>query len=241
MPFTDDQKASLSAKLDGSSVKKNPKGFDYVEGWWAIAEANRIFGFDGWDRQLMSLELVGDPYQVGDKWRVAYRATVRITVRANGTTITRDGTGYGSGIGKDLNDAHESASKESETDAMKRGLMTFGNPFGLALYDKAQENVEREAPAPRQQPRAVDTPPKPAGFDSGPIRATSAKEWASIYRQRIDEAPTLEDLNRLVRSNGETLLRLSHDDPDAYEALAHAIEGQRGFFASHPTGEKKVA
>jgi DNA repair and recombination protein RAD52 len=41
----------------------------------------------------------------------------------------------------DLGQAHESAIKEAETDAMKRALMTFGNPFGLALYDKEQANV----------------------------------------------------------------------------------------------------
>jgi recombination DNA repair RAD52 pathway protein len=37
--------------------------------------------------------------------------------------------------------AHESASKEAVTDALKRTLRTFGNPFGLALYDKSRENV----------------------------------------------------------------------------------------------------
>ena len=37
--------------------------------------------------------------------------------------------------------SHESAIKEAETDAMKRALMTFGNQFGLALYDKDQKNV----------------------------------------------------------------------------------------------------
>ena len=45
---------------------------------------------------------------------------------------------------KDIRDAHEGAIKEAETDAMKRALMTFGNPFGLALYDKAQVNVVDE-------------------------------------------------------------------------------------------------
>ncbi|MDM7954732.1 MAG: Rad52/Rad22 family DNA repair protein [Cyanobium sp. CZS 25K] len=35
-----------------------------------------------------------------------------------------------------MGQAHESALKEAETDAMKRALMTFGHPFGLALYDK---------------------------------------------------------------------------------------------------------
>ena len=45
----------------------------------------------------------------------------------------------------DLGQAHESALKEAETDAMKRALMTFGNPFGLALYDKAQRQVSSAA------------------------------------------------------------------------------------------------
>lgn len=145
--FSDQQKADLGAKLDKANVKKNPKGYDYVEGWHAIAEANRIFGYDGWDRALVSLAQVAEPYEVNGNKRVAYRATVRVTVRAGETVITRDGTGYGSGIGKDLNDAHESAVKEAETDAMKRALMTFGNPFGLALYDKQQTNVEKSESA----------------------------------------------------------------------------------------------
>ena len=52
-----------------------------------------------------------------------------------------DQLGAGHGIDLDLGQAHESALKEAETDAMKRALMTFGNPFGLALYDKAQRQV----------------------------------------------------------------------------------------------------
>ena len=151
--FSKAQIDALSAKLNAEHVKKNPKGHDYVEGWWAIAEANRIFGFEGWHRELVSLAQVAEPYQTGDKWRVAYRATVRIRVTAGSHIVVRDGTGYGSGINKDLNDAHESAVKEAETDAMKRALMTFGNPFGLALYDKEKENVER-TPA-HLQPEAL--------------------------------------------------------------------------------------
>src|SRR3546814_21006699 len=44
--------------------------------------------------------------------------------------------------------AHESAKKESETDAMKRALMTFGNQFGFALYDKTRANVCAPDPEP---------------------------------------------------------------------------------------------
>lgn len=140
--LTAEQKAELAKPLAKSAVKKNPKGFDYVEGWHAIAEANRIFGFDCWNRETLDMVQLGDPEQdAKGNWRVAYRCRVRVTVYAGERIITRDGTGYGSGIVKDIRDAHESAVKEAETDAMKRALMTFGNPFGLALYDKTKANV----------------------------------------------------------------------------------------------------
>ncbi|WP_407531028.1 RAD52 family DNA repair protein [Methylobacterium oryzisoli] len=152
MAFTDQQLAALKAPLDRKHVKDRSQAgrkLSYVEGWHAIAEANRIFGFDAWDRETIDLREVGEARQIDGKWRVAYMARVRITVRAgalgmDGRDITRDGCGYGSGIDKDLGQAHESALKEAETDAMKRALMTFGNPFGLALYDKDQANVADE-------------------------------------------------------------------------------------------------
>jgi DNA recombination protein Rad52 len=142
--FSEQQTKDLTAPLSKAHVKKNPKGFDYIEGWKAIEEANRVFGFDSWDRQTLEMRQLGEPEQVNGNWRVAYHCRVRITVRAGETIITRDGSGYGSGIVKDIRDAHEGAIKEAETDAMKRALMTFGNPFGLALYDKTQANVVDE-------------------------------------------------------------------------------------------------
>lgn len=139
--FSQTQTQSLQAPLDRNGVKKNPRGYDYIEGWKAISEANRIFGFDGWARETIEMRQLGEPELVTDKWRVAYHCRVRVTVTAGDRVIIRDGSGYGSGILKDVRDAHESAIKEAETDAMKRALMTFGNPFGLALYDKAQTQV----------------------------------------------------------------------------------------------------
>jgi hypothetical protein len=86
----------------------------------------------------------------GPGWGVTYIARVRITVTAGGNgTLIHEGTGAGHGIDTDLGLAHESAIKEAETDAMKRALVTFGNPFGLALYDKSQRQVSG-APAPAQ-------------------------------------------------------------------------------------------
>lgn len=150
MSFTDNQIAALKAPLNRAHVKSRSqagRSLSYIEGWHAIAEANRIFGFDGWNRETTDIRPVCDPYQdAKGNWRVSYMAKVRITVAAEKLIdgVVRNGCGYGSGIDKDLGQAHESALKEAETDAMKRALMTFGNPFGLALYDKEQANVAVE-------------------------------------------------------------------------------------------------
>src|SRR4029077_15192414 len=78
-----------------------------------------------------------------------YTTKVRITVRAGGEVIMRDGIGTGFGRAPLAEAAHEMALKAAETDATKRALATFGNPFGLALYDKEQAGVTRPpVPAP---------------------------------------------------------------------------------------------
>ena len=114
----------------------------YIEAWHAIDEANRVFGFEGWDRETIAAECVWVDGRRDPK-ACAYTARVRIRVRAGDTVVSRDGSGVGHGTGATLGDAHESALKEAETDATKRALTTFGNLFGLALYDKAQNGVRR--------------------------------------------------------------------------------------------------
>ena len=50
MGFVDKQVKALNAKLLAKHVKTRVEAgatFSYVEGWHVIAEANRIFGFDG--------------------------------------------------------------------------------------------------------------------------------------------------------------------------------------------------
>jgi len=151
--FSPEQVAALAAPLDRAHVRQREQGrgrVSYLEGWQVIAEANRIFGFDGWQRQTVLLRCVAErPRKIGseprrtndplqrDGWGVTYIAKVRIAVG----DLVREGTGAGHGIDTDLGLAHESALKEAETDATKRALMTFGNPFGLALYDKQQRQV----------------------------------------------------------------------------------------------------
>lgn len=155
--FTDEQVKQLREPLNQAHVKKR-QNLSYIEGWHSIAEANRIFGEGNWSRETLTLTKVEE----GERGKkntpfVAYIAKVRVTVypasdwNESGRVAVREGTGYGSGYGADM---HEGAVKEAETDAMKRALMTFGNPFGLALYDKTQANVE--SPQERKQRKAKE-------------------------------------------------------------------------------------
>ena len=171
-----EQTAALAAPLNRANVQNRSqagRSFNYLEGWVAIREANRIFGFDGWQRETIELRCVAEsqrPIGRDQKpgWGVTYIARVRIRLgsQAYGAHfLVREGSGAGHGIDVDLGLAHESALKEAETDAMKRALMTFGNPFGLALYDKQQRQVTssvREERAPQGQgPLVQPGHPKP--------------------------------------------------------------------------------
>jgi DNA repair and recombination protein RAD52 len=149
--FTAEQKSQLAAPLNRNHVRSRTqggRGVSYIEGWRAIDEANRIFGHDGWTRETTEIKCVsererkiGKEPNTRDGWGVSYIAKVKVVAFAGDTIVTREGVGAGHGIDVDCGQAHESAIKEAETDAMKRALMTFGNPFGLALYDKEQTNV----------------------------------------------------------------------------------------------------
>jgi DNA repair and recombination protein RAD52 len=152
--FTAEQTVLLSAPLNKANVATRQQAgqtLSYLTAWHVIAEANRIFGFGQWDRETVEMRQLGEPRLVDGKSRVGYSARVRITVRAGDSVIVREGCGFGSGIDWDSDQAHESALKEAESDAMKRALMTFGNAFGLALYDKAQANVVSSPPEPPKQ------------------------------------------------------------------------------------------
>ena len=103
MAFSDKQRKALKAKLSHRHVKtRSQQGatIAYVEGWHSIAEANRIFGFDSWDRQTQSPRCIWSEMQRGE--HVCFYSTkVRITVRAGGTTTVREGIGTGQIRGTD--------------------------------------------------------------------------------------------------------------------------------------------
>lgn len=152
MAFTPEQTKMLAAPLDIAHVKKpsgsfGPKG-DYLEGWHVINELNRVFGFDGWSYSIdLTRDALGEVEvekngAKSKQWQAAYTCICTLTV---GATVRQD-VGFGSGFAKLVGDAVEGATKEAATDALKRCARTFGNIFGLALYDKSRANVAESKP-----------------------------------------------------------------------------------------------
>jgi hypothetical protein len=158
MPFNNSQVRLLKAPVKRQHVKEREvegKVLHYLEGWHMVAEANRIFGFDSWDRETLSSQCVWQK-QSGDRFAAAYLTRVRICVRAGESLVVREGLGSGEAFAPTAGQAHERAAKAAETDATKRALSTFGNSFGLSLYrDKTEPRGRRAARAQSKEHMAT--------------------------------------------------------------------------------------
>ena len=83
MGFSAKQVQALRRNPDHRHVRTrsaNGRQLSYIEGWYAISEANRIFGFDAWSRETVEIPLRAQPRE---SWRFPgdlYRPKVRITV-----------------------------------------------------------------------------------------------------------------------------------------------------------------
>jgi DNA recombination protein Rad52 len=158
MGFSAKQVQALRRNLDHRSIRtreSNGRELSYIEGWYAISEANRIFGFDGWSRETTESKCVLTRENRGT-FLVVYFARVRITVHADGATVIREGHGTGQGHGSSPGEVHDIALKAAETDATKRALATFGKPFGLALYGSGKTSSHAKAPALEPTPLNQD-------------------------------------------------------------------------------------
>src|SRR5450631_249674 len=156
MGFSAKQVQALRRNLDHRYIRKREahgRELFYVEGWYAITEANRIFGFDGWNRETVESRCVLARENRGT-FLAVYLARVRVTVHADGATIIREGHGTGEGRGTSPGEVHDIALKAAETDATKRALATFGKPFGLALYGSGKTVPSPRISAP--EPKLVD-------------------------------------------------------------------------------------
>ena len=209
MALTDTQVRQLRAKLDGKHVKtRTTNGTDlhYVEGWHVIAEANRIFGYDAWDRRTLASHCVWSGAS-GAYYGAAYTAKVRVSVRAGDITIVREGSGTGEGKAPTPGHAHELALKGAETDATKRALATFGNPFGLALYDREQLGVRKLKDQKSSPPIGPWILRSETGVEEASFNKPS--EFAGALREAMTKARDIELLFAVWEQNVDTVRALN--------------------------------
>jgi hypothetical protein len=189
MGFSAKQVQALRRSLNSRHVRKreaNGRELSYIEGWYAISEANRIFGFDGWNRETLDSRCVLARENRGS-FLAVYTAKVRITVQADGVTIIREGHGSGEGRGISPGEVHDIALKAAETDATKRALATFGKPFGLELYRKGKFALVQ---SPSMQQPVSASPPTQPRLGSHPDDTTPIPRPSHFYGRRHQNSIT---------------------------------------------------
>ena len=208
-----DVKTALEAPLDASRIKHRDAGrgqtVPYLEGYDVIDAANRIFGFDGWSYEVVSVGLVST-YDVGRRNGTVtvslYEARVKVT--ALGVTRLDVGTNLTS---DDRPESHDTSIKGAVTDALKRALRTFGAQFGNDLYDKG--TGQREA-APANRPAAQQ---RAHNIDGEPRNVGELLTWA-VQKHKKSRAWVCETLGVSQPSEITDLV-------DAKAALEIALEG----------------
>jgi recombination DNA repair RAD52 pathway protein len=130
----------LLRPIQPGRVSKDGKGFSHVEAYEIEAHLTRVFGFEGWDKYLTSLEVVyEEPTMTNNNkpaWNVCYRATVRLEVfNTDGVPVKvlEDGS-TGDATQPKRADAHDLAMKSAISVALKRAAKGLGDQFGLSLY-----------------------------------------------------------------------------------------------------------
>ena len=187
MEFSKEQIELLNEPILGKNVKERDGNRDgtfqiaYVEGHHVIAEANRIFGFGGWNSETVEAGLVSE-----DDKCISYVAKVRITVG----DVTREGYGSGHGRFGSIGEKHESAIKEAETDARKRAFMQFGNQFGLSLYNGKDKSwkTNREKTKTQNQPSISEIALKW-------IQKAATQEHLDEIKQRLNSSYNAGQIN----------------------------------------------
>lgn len=220
MTFSESQTKLLRAKLKRQHVKTreiNGETLSYIEGWHAIAEANRIFGFAQWDRQTLSPHCHWALQRSGQTV-CFYSTRVRVSVRTGDTVTIREGYGTGFGRSAQPEIAHDAAIKSAETDATKRALATFGNVFGLALYDPKKTQVTSSKKRRRRDLKpelvVVSLDGKECGF-------TDPTAFTQEVLRQAEELETIDDLYAFWALNASTMKILGADASSPYRARNH--------------------
>ena len=115
-------------------------GREYLAIYLAVTQANRIFGHGGWYPEIKHHAAVTDH----QGYVIGYKCIARITIPALGIHV--EGVGFEQMTKPRRQEhpnqdaqAHDTAMKGAESDAVKRALRYLGDQFGNSLYEKTDD------------------------------------------------------------------------------------------------------
>lgn len=186
---------NLDSNIPASAVSKRSQSgteLSYLETWYVIDRLNQVLGTENWSWDISKLDSIP-----GD--RMSFICHGVLTATVDGKETRKSGIGYGSD--KSKYNVGEMASKEAESDALKRAAMKLGRSLGLALYDKSQEYVDEEVnktPA-NKTPVAVPKASAPAAGKASPesSKANTGGD-TKVLRQKIKSAFSVLEAQRKI-------------------------------------------
>mmetsp|Transcript_39721 Transcript_39721/g.95949 ORF Transcript_39721/g.95949 Transcript_39721/m.95949 type:complete len:567 (+) Transcript_39721:75-1775(+) len=135
-PVTVDKILATKPLKHELSTRPGPgnKRLTYISGDGISRTLNDIFGFDGWNLDIVKVERV-ETLQNQGKHTAIYTAHVRLTHKTSGTY--KEDVGMGDSTDRSFATAVGHAIKASITDAMKRAARHFGDKLGNSLYESS--------------------------------------------------------------------------------------------------------
>lgn len=160
--LTEKQRTVLAMALNPDRVASRAgdrgKSLSYLEAWDVKAHLIRVFGYTGFDAELIEyrrefereyvrIDYEGTGSNKTEKGRtqmveVVFSARVALTVKCeHGVPIATyieaaAGQANVTQANASRGDAYDNALKQAESDALKRCAINLGTQFGLSLYDK---------------------------------------------------------------------------------------------------------
>jgi recombination DNA repair RAD52 pathway protein len=123
------------------------QGQSHIPSYDVVAHLTRLFGFEGWDKEVLAIDLVGeDAIEKGGRvgYTVTYRCLMRLTVRDRSGRVVKVVEDGACGSANNLpsrGDAHDFAYKNAISYAIKRCAKDWGDQFGLSLYNKGSQKA----------------------------------------------------------------------------------------------------
>ena len=232
--LTDPQRQMLLQPLKPGRVNEK-QGMKYLEAFDVIAHLTRAFGFEGWDKEIIRLDLIFETASedARPKWTVAYRCALRLTVRdpeGHVMKLTED-VSMGEAINQpSRSDAHDLACKSAVSGALKRCAKDLGDQFGLGLYDGGSIDacVKRVVIYPEISgaPTEEAVKAESVGVDAPPERSSAAPEPLPI---------TVAQRGKLMATGKQLGLDLHQIRVYAGQVIGHHVEHISGLSKQEAT------